>query len=124
MLADTTQFFASSAMNSEPMLRLTRRMNTASPISAMIDSTANRIAGPSAISRPPDINASTALTAAYSAAPIISVPLTPSTIGSRCQKPMVKRWFKRDCSVSTLVDRLISRTTSSDNQVITTSMPP
>ncbi|KAG1582332.1 hypothetical protein G6F46_015244 [Rhizopus delemar] len=38
--------------------------------------------------RPPDISASTALTSAYSAAPIISVPLTPSTIGSRCQKPM------------------------------------
>jgi len=111
-------------MTAEPMPRLARRTNRASPISAMIDSTANRIAGPNAIARPPDINASTALTAAYRAAPIISVPLTPSTIGSRCQKPIVKRWLRRDCNASTWVDRLISRTTSNDSQVITTSIRP
>ncbi|MNS97451.1 hypothetical protein D3C72_1317830 [compost metagenome] len=82
------------------------------------------IAGPSAIWRPPDISASTALTSAYNAAPIINVPLTPSTIGSRCQKPMVKRWLSRDCTASVCVDRAISRATSSDNQVITTSIRP
>ncbi|KAG0916125.1 hypothetical protein G6F32_016522 [Rhizopus arrhizus] len=124
MLAATTQFFASSAMNSDPMRRLARSTNQPNALSATSDRPAKMIAGPSAMWRPPDISASTALTSAYSAAPIISVPLTPSTIGSRCQKPMVKRWLSRDCSASVLVDSAISRATSSDSQVMTTSIRP
>ncbi|KAG1240076.1 hypothetical protein G6F68_018014 [Rhizopus microsporus] len=106
------------------MRRLARSTNQPNALSATSARPAKMIAGPSAMWRPPDISASTALTRAYSAAPIISVPLTPSTIGSRCQKPMVKRWLSRDCSASVLVDSAISRATSSDSQVMTTSIRP
>jgi hypothetical protein len=87
MLAAITQFFASSAMNSEPMRRLARSTNQASAPSPTIDNPAKAMAGPSAMWRPPDISASTALTSAYSAAPIISVPLTPARSAPGARSP-------------------------------------
>ncbi len=37
---------------------------------------------------------------------------------------MVKRWLSLDCNASVWVDSAISRATSSDSQVITTSIRP